>query len=122
MRALVLLLASTACATAAKQPAPSSADPAKTAAQFEPWAPAPGADGSSMEKAVLVEADNEEDGVLWERRWIFDHFGRFRRKSVGLTAANGRHFDVFVVELADHSERTFYFDCTNFLGREKKKP
>ena len=116
-------LAGLACAGRAKPGAPAPPPPAAegSPAQFEPWTPYVGADGTSEEKAVLVEADNEEDGVLWERQWIFDHYGRFRRKSVGLAAANGRHYDVFVVELADHSEKTIFFDCSKFLGREKKK-
>jgi hypothetical protein len=116
-------LAGLACAgrpiqgTGAPPPPAAEGSPAR----FEPGAPYAGGDGTSEEKAVLVEADNEEDGVLWERQWIFDHYGRFRRKSVGLAAANGRHYDVFVVELADHSEKTIFFDCTKFLGREKGK-
>src|SRR5579859_2306170 len=83
---LAAVAAGMACASRARMA--SDAPPAAgTPAQFETWTPYAGADGTTAEKAVLVEADNEEDGVIWERRWIFDHYGRFRRKSVGLAAA-----------------------------------
>ena len=121
-RSLALLLAAGVLTSGCASRAGSAAPPGdtRTPAEFDPWKASPSADGTSVEKAVLVLADNEEDGVAWERRWIFDHYGRYRRKSVGLTAANGRHYDVFVVELADHSEKTIFFDCTGFLGKEKK--
>jgi len=79
------------------------------------------AEGESLEAAVLVPADNEEDGIAYENDWIWRHYGRFRRRSGGLASQAGRRYDVIKVELSDHTERTLYFDITDFYGREKKR-
>jgi hypothetical protein len=75
------------------------------------------AQGESIETAVVVPEKTEPEGVDWENDWIWRHYGRFRKKSVGLATLSGRRFDVVTVELADHSERTVYFDITNFFGK-----
>jgi len=96
-----------------------------TGAQMQAPSPAsssssgPIAEGESLEAAILVPADNEEDGIAWENNWIYDHHGRFRRRSGGLASSNGRRYDVLTVELSDHTERVLYFDITEFYGRRK---
>ena len=81
----------------------------------------PAAEAESLEAAVHVPADNEEDGIAYENDWIWRHYGRFRRRSGGLASQAGRRYDVIQVELSDHTERTLYFDITDFYGREKKR-
>ena len=100
--------------------APSPAAPPRQATPPVPAA-APIAEGESLEAAVLVAADNEEDGVAWENDWIWRHYGRFRRRSGGLASLAGRRSDVIPVELSAHTKRTPYFDITDFYGREKPK-
>jgi beta-lactamase class A len=80
---------------------------------------APIAEGESVEAAVVVTADNEQDGIAFENEWIYRHYGRFRRRSGGVASLAGRRYDVIKVELSDHTERTLYFDITDFFGREK---
>jgi hypothetical protein len=75
-------------------------------------------EGESVETAVFVPAQTESEGVAWENEWIWSHYGRFRKKSVGLATLGGRRYDAVTVELADHSERTVYFDITEFLGKK----
>ncbi len=77
------------------------------------------AEGESIETSVPVPGRTEQEGVDWENDWIWRHYGRFRKKSAGLATLSGRRYDVVTVELADHSERTVYFDITEFFGREK---
>jgi hypothetical protein len=79
-------------------------------------------EGESLEAAVLVPAGNEEDGIAYENEWIYRHYGRFRRRSGGVASLAGRRYDVITVELSDHTQRTLYFDITDFFGREKPKP
>jgi len=79
------------------------------------------AEAESLEAAVLVPADNEEDGIAYENDWIWGHYGRFRRRSGGLASQAGRRYDVITVELSDHTLKTLYFDITDFFGREKPK-
>jgi hypothetical protein len=78
-------------------------------------------EGESLEAAVIVTANNEEDGIAYENDWIYQHYGRFRRRSGGLASLAGRRYDVIKVELSDHTERTLYFDITDFFGRERPK-
>ena len=116
---LGLLASAVACRTASgpqgarSQPLPpvsSSSSPSSLSAPAE---------GESLEAAVVVPAGNEQDGIAYENKWIYDHHGRFRRRSGGLASLNGRRYDVITVELSDHTERVLYFDITDFFGREK---
>jgi hypothetical protein len=101
-----------------------SSSPAAPAPSRTPT-PAPSAslaaEGESLEAAVLVPADNEEDGIAYENDWIWRHHGRFRRRSGGLASQAGRRYDVITVELSDHTQRKLFFDITDFYGREKPK-
>ena len=74
-------------------------------------------EGSSLEAAVVAPPSNEREGIAWENNWIYGRYGRFRKKSVGLASRFGRRYDVITVELADHTERIFYFDITDFFGK-----
>jgi hypothetical protein len=78
--------------------------------------PFAGGDGTSAGQAVVVLAKTEDEGIDLEHHWIFDHYGRFRKKAGGLASAEGKHYDVITVELGDHSEKTIYFDITAFYG------
>jgi hypothetical protein len=75
-------------------------------------------EGESIQTAVLVPAGSEAEGVAWENEWIWHHYGRFRKKGIGLANLAGRRYDVVTVELPDHSERTVYFDITEFFGKK----
>jgi hypothetical protein len=75
--------------------------------------------GDSIETAVGVPVDVPNEGVDFQNNWIYDHFGRFRRKSFGMGHAPGssgheRHYDVITFELPDNSVHTVYFDMTEF--------
>jgi hypothetical protein len=129
---------STAAGQQAAAPAPPAApEPAQPPADAAPKAPAQylpskdaagspfaGGDGTSADEAVVVFADTEDEGIDLEHHWTFDHYGRFRKVRGGLaSASDGRHFDVITVELADHTEKTIYFDITAFYGvMEKPAP
>jgi hypothetical protein len=117
---IALLSAAVACRSA--QPPerqPVKAAPAPTAARP---AETPAADlvdhlGDSPPTAAVVPADAPGGGVRFEMEWIFDRYGRFRKLSAGTGTQQGRRYDVIRVELADHSERTVYFDITDNWNR-----
>jgi hypothetical protein len=76
-------------------------------------------DGSSLEKAIVVPRDTEKEGIAWEYAWIREHFGGYRRKGQRLLMGDGgRRFDQVSVQLADGTERTFYFDITRYFGHD----
>ena len=72
--------------------------------------------GDSPETAVVVPTNAPNEGIDFQNNWIFDRYGRFRRAGGGIAHAGEgsalRRYEVVKVELADHSERTIYFDIT----------
>src|SRR5437762_11311300 len=73
-------------------------------------------EGDSTDTAAHVPADAPNEGIDFENNWIYDRFGRFRRRSWAIAHAgegNGqRMYKMVKIELTDHSERTVYFDIT----------
>ncbi len=124
MKVTVLRRAGASCALAAglvscatqTAPAPPPPPAPKTAQAAAPASP-PFEEGSSVEAAVIAPASSERAGVAWENDWIYSHYGRFRKKTVAVASREGRRYDVITVELADHTEKTLYFDITDFFGK-----
>ena len=115
---LILTIAAVAVACAPKpQPAPVAAP---VAAAPKPAAVSAAAivdhTGDSPETAVVVPTDAPNEGIDFQNNWIFDRYGRFRRAGGGIAHAGEgsalRRYEVVKIELADHSERTVYFDIT----------
>jgi lipoprotein-anchoring transpeptidase ErfK/SrfK len=113
--------AAVACATTPKS-TPASA-PASTAAApvVAPPAVIPAAaladhEGDSPETAVTVPSNAPNEGIDFQNNWIYDRYGRFRRAGGGIAHAGEgsalRRYEVVKIELADHSERTVFFDIT----------
>jgi len=129
MRKLILVIAAAtaACASkpqvappAAKAPAPVSAVSAEALVDHT---------GDSPETAVTVPADAPNEGIDFQNNWIYDRFGRFRRAGGGIAHAGEgsalRRYEVVKIELADHTERTVYFDITEnekTWDSSRKKP
>jgi lipoprotein-anchoring transpeptidase ErfK/SrfK len=129
MRKLILVIAAATAACASK---PQVAPPAATAP-----APAPAVSaealvdhtGDSPETAVTVPADAPNEGIDFQNNWIYDRYGRFRRAGGGIAHAGEgsalRRYEVVKIELADHTERTIYFDITEnekTWDSSRKKP
>jgi lipoprotein-anchoring transpeptidase ErfK/SrfK len=116
---LILTIAAAAVACAPKpQPAPVVAP--VTAAAPKPVAVSAEAlvdhTGDSPETAVVVPTNAPNEGIDFQNNWIYDRYGRFRRAGGGLAhtgeGSTARRYEVVKIELADHSERTVYFDIT----------
>jgi lipoprotein-anchoring transpeptidase ErfK/SrfK len=129
MRKLILVIAAATAACASK---PQVAPPAATA--HAPVA-AVSAEalvdhtGDSPETAVTVPADAPNEGIDFQNNWIYDRYGRFRRAGGGIAHAGEgsalRRYEVVKIELADHTERTIYFDITEnekTWDSSRKKP
>jgi hypothetical protein len=117
MRKLVLLIAAAAVACASKpQNAPSPAAPVAAPTAAVTAAALVDHTGDSPETAVTVPADAPNEGIDFQNNWIYDRYGRFRRQGGGIAHAGEgsalRRYEVVKIELADHSERTIYFDIT----------
>jgi hypothetical protein len=76
-----------------------------------------GGDGSSLEKAVIVKAPDEQSGVDAEHAYMHKHFPQYRFRSQSLFLRERKSYDVLKFIGPDGRERTFYFDVTSFLGK-----
>ena len=75
-----------------------------------------------MERAVIIRgAPNEALGVQAEYRYLAREFGRpgvdWEPVGQGLVERGGRAYDEMHIKLADGSERTIFFDITQFFGK-----
>lgn len=112
---LALTLALAGCAGQVPPPAPAP-QPAPAPASAPAASMLVDHEGDSPETAVAVPKDAPNEGIDFENNWIYDRYGRFRRRSWGIAHAGEgsaqRRYKVIKIELADHSERTVYFDIT----------
>jgi outer membrane protein TolC len=118
-RSILVLVAALAFSGCAARKAPPAPQPGPVPMPTPPPASAEAlADhqGDSTATAVHVPANAPNDGIDFQNNWIYDRFGRFRRRSWAIAhegeASTRRMYEVVKIELADHSERTVYFDIT----------
>jgi hypothetical protein len=116
---LILTIAAAAVACTTKpQPVPVAAPVSAAAPQPAAVSAAALVDhtGDSPETAVVIPANAPNEGIDFQNNWIFERYGRFRRAGGGIAHAGEgsatRRYEVVKIELADHSERTVYFDIT----------
>jgi hypothetical protein len=133
-RKLILATIAAAGAACATKPAPTPPSaPASTAAATAVAPPAAISaaaladhEGDSPETAITVPANAPNEGIDFQNNWIYDRYGRFRRAGGGIAHAGEgsamRRYEVVKIELADHSERTVYFDITENEKTWTNKP
>jgi hypothetical protein len=77
-------------------------------------------DGSSIEKAVVIPAASEIEGVDKEYEWIARHYGpedeAWNTIFQALHEKAGRQYDRLPLRLADGTKRNVCFDITDFYG------
>lgn len=74
-------------------------------------------DGTSFERAIVIEASNELEGGPLEYRWVAEHFPGYRMQKQSLTQHNGRPYDVLLITDAAGTEHQVYFDISSFFGK-----
>jgi hypothetical protein len=81
-------------------------------------APTAERDGSSMERAIILDGvTNEIDGVRAEHAETNKRFPGWQWEQQGLTPpTNGRIYDVITLS-KDGTTKTVYFDITDWLGK-----
>jgi hypothetical protein len=99
---LIAAISLTACAT---KPAPATPH-ATSAAELIDRA------GDSVETAIEVPSDAPNEGFDFENDWIYDRFGRFRRRGGGTGVLNDRRYDVIEIELPNGEQKKVFFDIT----------
>ena len=68
--------------------------------------------GDSTDTAVTVPAEAPNGGFDFENNWIYDRYGRFRRRGGGTGTLNNRRYDVVDIELPSGDKKKVYFDIT----------
>ena len=77
-----------------------------------------GGDGSSCEKAVIVQgAKGEMDGVGSEYAWLKQHYPGSKSQGQSLTECQGKPADKLHVLTADGKEIEVYFDISQYFGK-----
>ena len=68
-------------------------------------------DGSSIEKAIVV------DGIEEEYEWIQENCTDFQPQRQSLQHINGKPYDILELINYKGEERTVYFDVSRFYGK-----
>ncbi len=76
----------------------------------------PGNDGSSYEKAIVIEETTESKGVPAEYVWIRENYPHSSIQGQSLMHKNDRSYDVIKITTASGDEKSIYFDISNFFG------
>jgi hypothetical protein len=80
-----------------------------------------GGDGSSAEKAVVINATSSGIGVSAEYDYVERVCGKrdvdYTLGMQMLRSQNGRDYDVLEIKMKDGSTRYFWFDITSFYGK-----
>ena len=75
------------------------------------------ADGSSYERAIVIQEKSETVGVQAEYKWLRAHYPGYSSKGQSLQNNNKKPYDVITIVTADGSEKKVYFDISNFFGK-----
>ena len=110
--AFVMLLAiATACSTT-KHTAGSANNP--TTAITPPIA---GADGSSFEKAIVIQETSETTGGAAEYKWLRENYPGYKMGMQSLVTHDKKPYDILAITTADGVEKKVYFDISNYFGK-----
>jgi hypothetical protein len=71
-----------------------------------------GGDGSSKEKAVLILANNETDGVDTEYDYLDSRFGEYELVSQQFIGEPDKQYDLLRIRLPDGTEKEVWLDIT----------
>jgi len=76
-----------------------------------------GHDGSSACTAIVIEAENEAEGVNYEYVWLALHDPSESLVMQSLLEEGGRTYDVMELETPSGDTETIYFDITDYFGK-----
>lgn len=78
-----------------------------------------GGSGSTEKEAVIIlEADSELEGVDAEYEFIQRLYEHFELDSQTFLEKGNKKYDILTVKLPGGTKKDFWFDITDFYGRE----
>ena len=75
------------------------------------------ADGSSFEKAIVIDEKTETKGIAAEYAWIKKNYPGYKMRSQSLSHKGKKSYDIIHIETADGKLVDLYFDITKFFGK-----
>jgi hypothetical protein len=117
--AIVLLaaFALVSCSTQKKSQSSFTNSSSSSVRNIQPLSDQATADGSSYEKAVFIDKDDESSGVNAEYAWLKENYPGYKMISQSLEHHNGRSYDILKITTKDRAEKRIYFDISKFFGR-----
>jgi hypothetical protein len=75
-------------------------------------------DGSSYEKAIVINETGETSGVADEYAWLKEHYPGYHFKQQSLCfSKKGEPYDVLSIITAEGKDKLVYFDISKFFGK-----
>ena len=116
LAAALLALTLAACAAPQTDPAPAASAVGQT------HAPTQANDGSSIQRAVVINENDTTHGIAAENAWIARHHPGYRKVGQALLNEGGGIYDRIDLQAPDGSRRSVYFDIRSFFGLYNGKP
>lgn len=79
-------------------------------------APTQANDGSSIQRAVVINENDTTRGIAAENAWIARHHPGYRKVGQALLNEGGGIYDRIDIQAPDGSRRSVYFDIRSFFG------
>ena len=74
-------------------------------------------DGSSYEKAIIINEEHEKPGIDAEYAWIRRQYPVSRTLGQALTYYKNQPYDIIHIVTADGNKSDVYFDISKFFGK-----
>lgn len=74
-------------------------------------------DGSSFEKAIVINIKTESKGVAAEYQWLAQNYPGSKSQGQSLMMHNKKPYDVIKIKTREGKEVSVYFDISNFFGK-----
>jgi PBP1b-binding outer membrane lipoprotein LpoB len=110
---LAIALVITSCSSSKKTTAAAEKNPAAATVAATNTA----TDGSSFEKAIVINSGSETAGVNAEYAWLKKNYPGYKTKSQRLVYHDKKPYDVITIETADGNSVDVYFDISKFFGK-----
>jgi hypothetical protein len=76
-----------------------------------------GGDGSSFEKAIVIQEKSEFKGIDAEYAWLKNNYPGYKMIKQSLVNHNKKPYDILTIKTADGETKEIYFDISNFYGK-----
>jgi hypothetical protein len=74
-------------------------------------------DGSSYDKAIVINEKNESDGVHAEYAWLKKKYPGYNSKGQSLSFYKKKPYDIISIVTSEGLEKNIYFNISNFYGK-----